>query len=101
LYATTDPLKRYQSCTDAIVAVLPFLQHAVSEPRSLRSTCRLVISHRLTVRGDRERDVRQLRNVPELVKNYLLFSDLTDPDYESRVLGTDPSPPFTPHSPND
>jgi hypothetical protein len=84
-----------------ITTFLPYLKEMVSTPRSLVSTCRLVISCCLTVRGRRKRAVRQLilpvrsatgelvsenlilkkLPLPEGLKNYLLFSDLTNQDY--------------------
>jgi hypothetical protein len=76
-----------------IGAFLSSLKKMVSTPRSLESTCRLVISRCLTVRRRRERAVHQLslparsatgelypEKLPltEATKNYLLFSDLSD-----------------------
>jgi hypothetical protein len=83
-----------------ITTFLPCLKEMVSTPRSLKSTCRLVISRCLTVHRRRERAVRQLtlpvrsatgelkseEALPDDQKNYLLFSDLTDPEYR---------PPYT------
>jgi hypothetical protein len=110
--------KRYVEVTKNITTFLPYLKEMVSTPRSLVSTCRLVISRCLTVRRRRERAVRQLTlpvrsttgqqipetlmpnklPLPEGVKNYLLFSDLTDPDYAWYLYGRLPGtlPPLPP-----
>jgi hypothetical protein len=97
--------KRYEKLTNNITTFLPYLKEMVSTPRSLVSTCRLVISRCLTVHRRRKRAVRQLTlpvrsttgelvsvklPLPEGVKNYLLFSDLTDPDYAWFLHGSLP-----------
>jgi ankyrin repeat protein len=97
--------KRYKDLTENITTFLPYLKEMVSTPRSLVSSCRLVISHCLTIRRRRKRAVRQLTlpirsatgelykqklPLPERIKNYLLFSDLTDPDYASELHDTSP-----------
>jgi hypothetical protein len=102
--------QRYDELTNNIMTCLPYLKEMVSTPRSLVSTCRLVISRCLTVRRRRKRAVRQLTlpvrsttgevvseklipkklPLPEGLKNYLLFSDLTDPDYAWYLHGSLP-----------
>jgi hypothetical protein len=102
--------QRYDELTNKITTFLPYLKEMVSTPRSLVSTCRLVISRCLTVRRRRKRAVRQLTlpvrsttgevvseqlipkklPLPEGLKNYLLFSDLTDPDYAWYLHGSLP-----------
>jgi hypothetical protein len=99
-YWGAERRQRYEKVTNHITTFLPYLKEMVSTPRSLVSMCRLVISRCLTVRRRRERAVRQLTlpirsptgeviskelvpkelPLPEGVKNYLLFSDLADPD---------------------
>jgi hypothetical protein len=108
----TERPQRYGELNKNIKICLPYLKEMVRTPRSLKSTCRLAISRCLTVRCRRERAVLQLtlpvrtptgeldtdNVVPkelELdIKNYLLFSDLTDPDYahhlQGKVSGTPP-----------
>jgi hypothetical protein len=102
--------QRYKELTTNITTFLPYLKEMVSTPRSLVSTCRLVISRCLVVRRRRKRAVRQLTlpvrstmgelvseqlipkklPLPEGLKNYLLFSDLTDPDYAWYLHGSLP-----------
>jgi hypothetical protein len=65
------------------------LRDKATTPRRLESLCRLAISHSLDVRGRRERDVLQLR-LPELIKNYVLFTDLT-----STLLSSQKTADFT------
>jgi hypothetical protein len=102
--------QRYEWLMSNISTFLPYLNEMVHNPRGLVSTCRLLISRCLAIRRRRERDVQQLslpiRNRQGLVdpdktlplpiglKNYLLFSDLADPDYEWYLHGT--SPPAVP-----
>jgi hypothetical protein len=110
--------QRYEKLIKNITTFLPYLKEMVTTPRSLVSTCRLVISRCLTVRRRRERAVRQLTlpvryttgelvseklihkklPLPEGLKNYLLFSDLTDPDYAWYLFGRLPGtlPPLPP-----
>ena len=53
-----------------------------STPRSLKSSCRLVISRCVTVRRQRHRDATYAQlPLTEELRNYVMFSDLTDPDY--------------------
>ena len=59
---------------------LPYLQRVASTPRSLVSMCRHVISHCLNVHGKRHIDVHTLP-LPDCLKDYVMFTDLTDPDY--------------------
>ena len=60
---------------------LPYLKVIATSPRTLKSMCRLVISHSLDVRGKLHRDVSCLP-LPESLKDYVMFSDLTRPDFE-------------------
>ncbi|XP_070178172.1 uncharacterized protein [Littorina saxatilis] len=57
-----------------------YLRQVSCTTRSLVSTCRLVISRCLTLSKTRHRDIAQLPLLPEW-KNYLMFTDLTDPAY--------------------
>jgi hypothetical protein len=97
--------QRYDELIRNITTFMPYLKEMVSTPRSLVSSCRLVISRCLTVRRRRKRAVRKLTlpvrsttgevipkklPLPEGVKNYLLFSDLTDPDYAWYLHGSLP-----------
>jgi hypothetical protein len=113
-----DCRQRYEKLTNNITTFLPYLKEMVSTPRSLVSTCCLVISRCLTVRRRRERAVRQLTlpvrsptgevipekllpkklPLPEGLKNYLLFSDLTDRDLAWYLHGRLPGflPPLPP-----
>ena len=51
------------------------LRQMATQPRSLMSLCRLVISHQLGVRQKRRKRVRQLP-LSEKMKSYVLFSDV-------------------------
>ena len=51
------------------------LRQMATQPRSLMSLCRLVISHQLGVRQKRRKRVRQLP-LSEKMKSYILFSDV-------------------------
>ena len=55
---------------------LPHLKKMATTARTLKSTCRLVISHSLNVRGKRHKDVRCLP-LPQPMRRYVMFSDLT------------------------
>jgi hypothetical protein len=90
--------KRYDELINNIATFLPCLKKMVSTPRSLVSTCRLVILRCLAVHRRHERTVRHLtlpvrsptgeieseEALPVDQKNYLLFSNLTDPQYRAR-----------------
>ena len=76
-------LKKYANDNSDDVRL--YLRKIATTPRSLKSSCRLVISHHLNVRGKRHKDVPQLP-VQESLKDYVLFSDLTHPDYGKDVL---------------
>ena len=67
-----DP-ERVQECAR-------YLQEAFLHPRSLKSTCRLVISHCLKLHDKREEDVGQLPLEPAM-RRYVMFSDLTHADF--------------------
>lgn len=56
-----------------------FLEKMTSTPRSLQSACRLVISHRVGIGSTRQENVKHLP-LPETLKNYMLFSDVTKLD---------------------
>ncbi|XP_070186291.1 uncharacterized protein [Littorina saxatilis] len=60
---------------------LKYLREVATTPRTLKSKCRLVISRCLDVRSRRHRDVMLDLPLPWSMKNYVLFSDLTHPDY--------------------
>ena len=59
---------------------LPYLKRVATNPRSLMSMCRHVISQCLNVRGKRHINVQQL-SLKADKKDYVMFTDLTDPDY--------------------
>ena len=68
--------------TPAVKAVADYLMKVCSTPRSLKSSCRLVISRCVTVRRQRHRDATYAQlPLTEEVRNYVMFSDLTDPGY--------------------
>ena len=69
-----DP-ERVQECAR-------YLQEVSLHPRSLKSTCRLVISHCLKLHDKREEDVGQLPLAPPMRRD-VMFSDLTHPDFGS------------------
>ncbi|KAL8568624.1 hypothetical protein ACOMHN_063696 [Nucella lapillus] len=70
----------HYSLQQRLLHSLPLLTQLLGTVRSLKSSCRLVISRCLDVRGKRPKDIQRLRLTPELT-DYLLFSDLTDPNY--------------------
>ncbi|KAK7483585.1 hypothetical protein BaRGS_00025138 [Batillaria attramentaria] len=66
-------------CADQVA----YVSMIASTPRSLQSACRLVISHHIGACSPsrREERVKQLPVLSPKMKNYVLFSDLTDPDF--------------------
>ena len=65
-----------------VEASVRYLMKVCSTPRSLKSSCRLVISRCVTVRRQRHRDATYAQlPLTEELRNYVMFSDLTDPDY--------------------
>ncbi|KAK7491061.1 hypothetical protein BaRGS_00017757, partial [Batillaria attramentaria] len=60
-----------------LLHVKPYLEQLAATPRSLKSACRLVISHHLGVSGDRVVKIKQLP-LPDSLRRYLQFSDLAD-----------------------
>jgi hypothetical protein len=71
----------YHMLMKNITTFLPCFKAMVSTPRSLKSTCRLAISRCLKNHLRREKAVLHLSTLDDAMKNYLLFSDLTDPHY--------------------
>ncbi|XP_070175761.1 uncharacterized protein [Littorina saxatilis] len=69
---------KFTHCVEDVA--LPYLDEVATTPRRLESACRLVISHCLTLRKTRQSDADQLP-LSEKMKNFILFSDLTEPDY--------------------
>ena len=66
----------------SLEASVRYLVKVCSTPRSLKSSCRLVISRCVTVRRQRHRDATYAQlPLTEELRNYVMFSDLTDPDY--------------------
>ena len=66
----------------SVEASVRYLMKVCSTPRSLKSSCRLVISRCVTVRRQRHRDATYAQlPLTEELRNYVMFSDLTDPDY--------------------
>ena len=71
-----------KGATAAVKAAADYLMKVCSTPRSLKSSCRLVISRCVTVRRQRHRDATYAQlPLTEELRNYVMFSDLTDPDY--------------------
>ena len=71
-----------EGATAAVKAAADYLMKVCSTPRSLKSSCRLVISRSVTVRRQRHRDATYAQlPLTEELRNYVMFSDLTDPDY--------------------
>ncbi|KAK7479061.1 hypothetical protein BaRGS_00029731 [Batillaria attramentaria] len=62
-----------------------YLKKIAKNPRRLESKCRLVISHFIGVwkKRERERRVMQLPILSDEMKDFVLFSDLLDPDLEN------------------
>ena len=66
----------------SVEASARYMMKVCSTPRSLKSSCRLVISRCVTVRRQRHRDATYAQlPLTEELRNYVMFSDLTDPDY--------------------
>ena len=71
-----------EGATAAVKAASDYLMKVCSTPRSLKSSCRLVISRCVTVRRQRHRDATYAQlPLTEELRNYVMFSDITDPDY--------------------
>ena len=67
---------------ESVKVAADYLMKVCSTPRSLKSSCRLVISRCVTVRRQRHRDATYAQlSLTEELRNYVMFSDLTDPDY--------------------
>ena len=78
--------KRY---TKSVEASARYLIKVCGRPRSLKSSCRLVISRCVKVRRQRHREVTYAQlPLSEEMKNYVMFSDFTDPDYGTDVVTT-------------
>ena len=76
----SNPLQKQNR--KAVEASVRYLMKVCSTPRSLKSSCRLVISRYITVRRQRHRDATFAQlPLTEEMRNYVMFSDLTDPDY--------------------
>ena len=71
--------------TDIIQKSLPYLEKVATTPRSLTSTCRIAVSHSLNVCSKRHKDIKQFP-LPVSVRNYVIFSDLNNPDYGKNVM---------------
>ena len=72
---------------ESVKVAADYLMKVCSTPRSLKSSCRLVISRCVTVRRQRHRDATYAQlPLTEELRNYVMFSDLTDPDYGQREL---------------
>ena len=66
----------------SVEASVRYMMKVCNTPRSLKSSCRLVISRCVTVRRQRHRDATYAQlPLTEELRNYVMFSDLTDPDY--------------------
>ena len=67
---------------ERVKAAARYLWKVCRTPRSLKSSCRLVISRCMVVCRQRHRDAAYAELLlPQPLKNYVMFSDLTDPDY--------------------
>ena len=64
---------------------LAHLKEMATTPRSLKSTCRILISSSLNVRGKRHKDVHQLPCLSGDMKAYVMFSDLVHPDFGAQI----------------
>ena len=64
---------------------LAHLKEMATTPRSLKSTCRILISNSLNVRGKRHKDVHQLPCLSVDMKAYVMFSDLVHPDFGAQT----------------
>ena len=64
---------------------LAHLKEMATTPRSLKSTCRILISNSLNVRGKRHKDVHQLPRLSGDMKAYVMFSDLVHPDFGAQI----------------
>ena len=82
-YGTSEyPLKK--RVTESVTASPRYLIVS-STPPSLKSSCLLVISRSVTVSRQRHRDATYAQlPLTEELRNYVMFSDLTDPGYGQR-----------------
>ena len=79
-----------KEATAAVKTAADYLMKVCSTPRSLKSSCRLVISRCVTVRRQRHRDATYAQlPLTEELRNYVMFSDLTDPDYGQHEIEGD------------
>ncbi|KAL8599892.1 hypothetical protein ACOMHN_016237 [Nucella lapillus] len=77
-HGSADFMSQYYLLQWNLQTALPLLREVASTPRSLKSSCRLVISRCLDIRRKRHKDIQRLPLIPEL-KDYLMFLDVTDP----------------------
>ncbi|KAK7481769.1 hypothetical protein BaRGS_00027017 [Batillaria attramentaria] len=66
---------------------ISYINKIACNPRSLKSLCRLVISHHIGIWTPRRRQrrVNQLP-LPDPMKDYVMFSDLVDPEYSKDMV---------------
>ncbi|KAK7481772.1 hypothetical protein BaRGS_00027020 [Batillaria attramentaria] len=66
---------------------ISYINNIACNPRSLKSLCRLVISHHIGIWTPRRRQrrVNQLP-LPDPMKDYVMFSDLVDPEYSKDMV---------------
>ncbi|KAK7481770.1 hypothetical protein BaRGS_00027018 [Batillaria attramentaria] len=66
---------------------ISYINKIACNPRSLKSLCRLVISHHIGIWTPRRRQrrVNQLP-LPDPMKDYVMFSDLVDPEYNKKMV---------------
>jgi hypothetical protein len=72
-------------CSTQLTAIknfMPYLKHMATNPRRLESMSRLAFAHRFTIRGKRVAEIEHLEDIPELIKQYITFSDLTDKTFK-------------------
>ncbi|XP_076451165.1 uncharacterized protein LOC143287036 [Babylonia areolata] len=74
-------LQGYNRLPSIIEKQTALMREVVSTPRTLQSSCRLMISHRFHYSDKRRRPHLGLLPIPEPLKNYVEYSDLCDPDY--------------------
>jgi hypothetical protein len=60
---------------------ISFIREMATNPRSLMSTCRLAVSHCLDPLRRIHRDVQTLDTLSPKMKDYVMFTDLTEPSY--------------------
>ena len=74
----------------SVAASAHYLMKVCSTPRTLLSSCRLVISRCISVCRQRHRDAAYAELLlPQPMTNYVMFSDLSDTDYGQHEIAED------------